>query len=402
MWQKIKNYYHLAQAATAAIFCNFPSQKLTVIGVTGTDGKTTTVNMIYHILKSASFKVSMISSINAQIGDRLFDTGFHVTTPNSWDIQRFLRVAQRAASQYFVLEATSHGLDQNRLAFVDFKVAVVTNITHEHLDYHKSWENYAQTKARLFQKAQYSILNLDDKKSYDYLKNRASGTLITYSLRGPADVTLKKFPIKLKLSAEFNLANALAAATACSSLGVGKKKILKALWEFPGVIGRLEQVSMGQNFKVIVDFAHTPNGLEQALKTLQSQLPNPQSQLIAVFGSAGLRDRAKRQMMGEIAGKLAHLTVLTAEDPRTENASDIIDEIAKGLISKGKVEGRDFFKVADRAQAIEFAITKLAQKGDVVATFGKSHEKSMTYGHKDYPWDEFEVVRRAIKRRLND
>lgn len=409
MWQAIKNYYHLARALTAAIFFNFPSKKLTVIGVTGTDGKTTTVNMIYHILKSTGKKVSMISSVNAQIGQKSYDTGFHVTTPNPWDIQRFLRGAQRAASQYFVLEATSHGLDQNRLRFIDFNVALVTNITHEHLDYHKTWENYAQAKARLFQEAKYSILNLDDRKSYVFLKSRAQGKIISYSIKGPADVTLKKFPIELKIPAGFNLANALAAAAACSSLGVDKKAILKALSAFPGVIGRLEQVYVGQDFKVIVDFAHTPNGLENALKALGSQLTLRKSErdlhssrLIAVFGAAGLRDRAKRQLMGKVAAQFADLSVLTAEDPRTENVNDIIDEIAKGLTSKGKKEGKDFFKVADRGQAIEFAIAKLAKKGDIVATFGKSHEKSMTYGKVDFPWDEFQAVRQAIAKRLKN
>ncbi|MEK9146584.1 MAG: UDP-N-acetylmuramoyl-L-alanyl-D-glutamate--2,6-diaminopimelate ligase [Patescibacteria group bacterium] len=401
MWQKIKNYYHLVQALTAAIFFNFPSKKLIVIGVTGTDGKTTTVNMIYHILKSSGKKVSMISSVNAQIGPKTYDTGFHVTTPGPWQIQKYLRKAQDALSQYFVLEATSHSLDQNRLALVYFRAGVITNITHEHLDYHKTWENYANAKSKLLRNVQISVLNKDDKGSYNFLKNRTEGKIITYSLKNNSQVNLKNFPVKLKIPGDYNLSNSLAAAAVCSAFGIDKKTILGALANFQGVTGRLEEVNLGQDFKVIVDFAHTPNGLENALKALSSQLTVHGSQLIAVFGAAGLRDRAKRQLMGKVAAQFADLSVLTAEDPRTENVNDIIDEVAKGFTSKGKKEGKDFFKVANRGQAIEFAITKLAKKGDIVATFGKSHEKSMAYGKKETPWDEFEVTRKAIQRRLS-
>src|SRR3989344_5460646 len=169
MWQKLKNYYHLLQAFVAAIYFNFPSKKLTVIGITGTDGKTTTVSMIYHILKSAGKKVSMVSSVEAIVGNKKYDTGVHVTTPNPWQVQKFLRKALDMKSQYFVLEATSQGLNQYRLAFVDFILAVITNITSEHLDYHKTWQNYALAKAKLFQNAQTSVLNVDD-KSFNFLK----------------------------------------------------------------------------------------------------------------------------------------------------------------------------------------------------------------------------------------
>ena len=437
VWQKVKNYYHRAQALASSVFFGFPSKKLMVIGVTGTDGKTTTVNMIYHILKSSDKKVSMVSSVSAQIGQKSYDTGFHVTTPSPWNIQKYLKQAKDSGCEYFVLEATSHGLDQNRLAFVNFKVGVITNITHEHLDYHQTWQNYAKAKSKLFSEVQFSILNKDDKKSFDFLKNNISGKVITYSLKKGSDVNLANFPVKLKISGRHNLSNALAATAVCHALGIDKKIILNALTNFPGVIGRMEELKMGQDFKMIVDFAHTPNGLEQALKTLKSNvkshpfdklrsstlrsstprlrleelrpegmtLSSPKGQMskvIVVFGAAGLRDQSKRPIMGKIAGQLADRVVLTAEDPRTEKTEDIMDQIAQGLISQGKKEGKDFFKIANRRQAIEYAITTLAEKGDIVATFGKSHEKSMTYGKKDYPWDEFQAVKEAIRKRLKN
>ena len=296
MWQKIKNLYHLLIAHLAAIYFHSPSKDLIVIGVTGTDGKTTTVNMIYHILKTAGYKVSMVSSIGAQIGTKSYDTGFHVTTPSPWQIQKYLRRAVNSGSKYFVLEATSHGLDQNRLACVNFKVAVLTNITQDHLDYHKTWQNYALAKAKLFKNTQFSILNLDDSKSYDFLKSKVGGKLTTYCLKGNADFTQDNTRFKLKIPGSFNLENALAAAAACQVLEVNKRNITKALNNFSGIKGRLEEVNLGQNFKVIIDFAHTPNAHEQVLKTLK--LKYPSSRLIVVFGAAGERDKSKRALMG--------------------------------------------------------------------------------------------------------
>lgn len=424
MWQTLKNYYHWLQALAAALFFGFPSKKLIVIGVTGTDGKTTTVNMIYHVLKHSGCQVSLISSVNAKIGDKSYETGFHVTTPDPWDIQKFLRKAVDAKSEYFVLEATSHGLDQNRLAFANFKIGVVTNITHEHLDYHKTWPNYAAAKAKLFKNVDFSILNYDDKKSFEFLKNRVDGKILTYSQKNLSDFNLKNFPIKLKLNGDYNLSNALAAAAVCSAANIDKKKIIAALANFAGVVGRMEEVDLGQDFKIIVDFAHTPNSLEQALKTLRSLRSNVKGQMskvICVFGSAGERDQTKRPLMGQVADKFADIIVLTAEDPRSEKPEDICRQIMSGIKKKQglrpsglkqslrssppgadvglKKEGKDLFIIPDRKEAIQFAIN-LAKKNDTVAIFGKSHEKSMTYDHKDYPWDEFATVKAAIRERL--
>src|SRR3989344_7007312 len=400
MLRKIKNVYHLMRAYAACIYFGFPSKKLTVIGVTGTDGKTTTSHMIYEILKSAEKKVSLISSIHAQIGEKSYDTGFHVTTPNPVALQRFLKKVVDSHSEFLVLEVTSHGLDQNRIFGIDFNFAVLTNITHEHLDYHKSFENYIFAKAKLFQRAKVSILNLDD-PSFNKIKKLTNGKVVTYSINKKADFTQKDFLLKLKIPGDYNLSNALCAAALATQAGIGKQTITKALNTFQGIKGRMEEVDMGQNYQVIVDFAHTPNGLKQALKTLRSKVKSQRSKVIAVFGAAGERDKLKRSKMGEIAARYADICVLTAEDPRSEKVEDICEQIAQGLIKSGKKESKDFFKIYDRAKAIEFAV-KLAKQDDIVACFGKSHEKSMCFGKKEYPWDEFKTVEQVIAKRANE
>ncbi len=394
MWQKVKNIYHFAQAFLASVYFGSPSKKLTVIAVTGTDGKTTTVNMIYHILKYSGKKVSMVSSLGATIGDKTRDTGYHVSTPSPFQVQKLLKSAVDAGSDYFVLEATSHGLDQNRLAFVKIQTAVMTNITNEHLDYHKTWLNYAQAKAKLFKHVKFSILNKND-KSFEFLKNKTSGKIITYGVES-ADFTPKNFPVRLKLQGQYNLYNALAASAAVSVFGIPKNKILRALSSFAGVQGRLQEIKAGQQFKAVIDFAHTPNGLEQVLKTLKSS-KKKSSKLIAVFGAAGERDKQKREVMGKIAASYADISVITSEDPRTENPLEIAKTVAKGFELSKKIKGKDYFIVTDRTQAITFA-TEMAKKDDIVGFFGKGHENSMCIGTVEYPWDEKEVVRRAINK----
>lgn len=398
MWQKIKNYYHFAQALLAALYFNFPSKKLIIIGVTGTDGKTTTANMIYHVLTSANKKVSMISSVNAQIGGKSHDTGFHVSTPSPFQVQKYLKKAADEGSEYFVLESTSHGLDQNRLAFVDFKVAVLTNITHEHLDYHNTFDRYLKAKSKLFKNADFAILNMDDPKSYKALKEQVENRLFSYSLKNNADVNLKNLPVNLTVPGRHNIYNALAAASACIVLKIDRQKILKALKTFKGIRGRMEKIDEGQSFNVIIDFAHTPNGLDNALSTMKSNLGKG-NRLIAIFGAAGERDSSKRKIMGSVADQLADVIVLTAEDPRSEEAQNICKQILLGI--KTKKINKDCFIITDREKAIEFAI-KIAKKGDIVAVLGKGHEKSMNINGEEIPWDEIEVTKRAIKKVTNE
>ncbi len=400
MWQEIKNVYHFLTALFAAFYFHFPSKKLKIIGVTGTDGKTTTSHMIYEIIKGAGKKTALISSISAIINNQSIDTGFHVTTPSPLALQKFLKRIVDSKSEYLVLEVTSHALDQNRVFGIDFEIAVLTNVSREHLDYHKTWENYLKTKAKLFENAKISVLNSDD-QSFGPVKKLAGGKIVSYAIQKKADFNLRKFPLKLKILGEYNLSNALAAVAAVSQLGISKRIIEQTLSRFENLKGRMEEVDMGQDFTVIVDFAHTPNGLEQALKTLRSKIKDQKSKLIAVFGAAGERDQLKRPVMGQVAAKYADVSIITSEDPRTEDAGDIAHQIAKGLVKERKKEGKNFFINTDRKKAIEEAV-RMAKKGDIVAAFGKSHEQSMCWGKIEYPWDEFKAVKDALKKAENE
>lgn len=394
MWQKLKNYYHLAQAFLASIYFGFPSRNLQVIGITGTDGKSTTASMIYKILTDSGKKAALITSVGVNIGSKIYQTGDHVTTPSPFVLQQILKKAKDANIKYCIIEATSHGLDQNRLAYINFKIAALTNLTNEHLDYHVNWHNYLMAKAKLFKNVHFSVLNQDD-KSYKYLKDTASGKVLTYASTLRADFNLKNFPIKLKVFGDYNFENALTAATVATALGIDKKTILKSLANFEGIAGRMQKMDVGQNFDAYIDFAHTPNALARACTNLRSAAQENGARLIIVFGAAGERYRLKRPQMGKVAAQLADIAILTAEDPRSEKVEDICFQIAKGLIAQNKKEERDFFIIADRTTAINFAVG-IAKEKDVVAFFGKGHEKSMSFKDKDTPWDEFKVVRDAI------
>jgi len=391
--QKAKNWLkHLPLAFLALVYYRFPSRKLKVIGVTGTDGKTTTVNLIYHLLHEADRAVGMVSTVSARIGSEEIETGFHVTAPNPWVLQKLLRQMVEEKNKYLVLEITSHGLDQFRFFGIDFEIGILTNIAHEHLDYHGSFKNYRQAKLRLFQGSKTVILNKDD-PSFDFFKEKLlAKKLITYSLKSQADFTPKNFDFKTKLIGDYNRYNCLAAAAAAFSLGLKKETIKKAFLSFPGLPGRMEEISEGQNFKVIIDFAHTPQGLEQTLKALK-KLKKKKGKLIVVFGCAGERDKQKRPMMGEIAGKLADLVVLTAEDPRTEKVRDICQQIALGC-QKANCKS---MVIVDRTQAIEFAVSE-AQKNDIVVICGKGHEKTICFGRTEYPWSDQEAAKKVLEK----
>jgi len=409
--QKIVNsLFHLPLAFLAVIFYRYPARKLKVIGITGTDGKTTVVSLIYHILKKAGLRVAMVCTVSAKIGNKEIKTGLHVTAPNPWLLQKLLREMVESKTEYVVLEATSHGLDQHRLLGCNFQVGVITNVTHEHLDYHKTYENYVAAKAKLLKSAKVAIINKDD-ESYKLLNSKfeiRNSKLVTYGIKEEADFTPKKFGFKTDLPGEYNLYNCLAAIAAASSLGISEEVIRKAVSSFKGVEGRMEEIDKGQDFTVIIDFAHTPNGLEQVLRTLHQTREMKHEKLIVVFGCAGLRDRTKRPIMGKIAARYADFIVLTAEDPRTEDVKEIIDQIAQGCLAGGAKEldyltsytshltAPCFFRIPDRQQAITFAIQKLAKKGDVVIICGKGHERSMCFGRTEYPWSDREAAKKAL------
>ncbi len=388
--QAVNMLYHLPQAVLAVLWYRYPAQKLKVIGVTGTDGKTTTSTLIYNILNQAGLKTALISTVSAKIGDKELPTGLHVTSPSPWELQRLLRLIANKGFKYVVLESTSHGLAQYRLLGANFYIGVLTNITHEHLDYHKNLDNYFRDKAKLFKKTKFSVLNNQD-SSFTKMKKLASGVVVTYGLE-EADYTPKTFPLKPQLLGKFNLLNCLAASATARILQVDPEVIKKSIAGFSGVVGRMEEISMGQDFRVFVDFAHTINGLEQALLTLKKL---PHKNLIAVFGCAGLRDFSKRPLMGKVACQYADKIVLTAEDPRTENTLKIIEQISSGCSPKKKL-----YHEPDRQKAIDLAIIKLAGKNDIVGIFGKGHEQSLCIGHVEYPWSDQKAVKKALKQKL--
>lgn len=381
---RLKGLYHWLEALVAAFWFRFPSRKLSIIGVTGTDGKTTTTTLIYEILKAAGHKVSMITSVHAVVAGKTYDTGFHVTNPRGFEVQKYLRQAANHGDTHFVLEVTSHGIAQHRVDFVWFTVGVLTNVTHEHLDWHKTFAAYMRTKISLLRRSKIAVINRDEAEVY----NKASSLLrrkriITYGIHRDAQVTPKTHPFTIKLIGQFNRYNCLAAIAATSALGVSFRVIQKALFAFTGVAGRMEVVSE-KPFRVIVDFAHTPNAIEQVLKTLR---PMTTKRLIHVFGSAALRDRAKRPLMGKASARYADVIILTEEDYRTEDVNKIIDEIALGISPGPKVH-----RYPDRTKAIEFALS-LGKPGDCVIVTGKGHEKSIARGKIEYPWSDQETVK---------
>ena len=416
----------LTMARLAAAFYGFPARDLTVIGVTGTDGKTTTSNLIFEILRSAGLRAGIISTVNAVIGGDVIDTGFHVTTPEALDIQRYLARMREAGLTHVVLESTSHGLAQDRVAACEFDIGVVTNITHEHLDYHGTYENYLQAKARLFfhlmetvDKPQgnprLAVLNRDD-HSYQYLDKMVMAPRVTYGIEpgegyyardiqthaeGMDFVAVipegRELEIHSSLAGDYNVSNMLAALAACvSGLNIDPQDARRGIEALKGIQGRMEWIEMGQDFAAIVDFAHTPNALRRILETAR-QITS--GRVLAVFGSAGLRDREKRRLMASESIQLADVTILTAEDPRTESLQEILEEMAEAARAQGGVEGTDFFRVPDRGAAIRQAI-EMARPGDLVLALGKGHEQSMCFGETEYLWDDRVAMRAALAERL--
>ena len=411
-----------ALAHLSAAWHGFPARELIVVGVTGTDGKTTTCNLLHSILTAAGRRTGLVTTVRAVIGERVMDTGLHTTTPNSPDVQSYLAEMVAAGMEVAVLEATSEGLAQRRVSACDFDVAVVTNVTHEHLYYHGTLEAYQEAKAMLFRHLtsghrkpdvpKVAVLNADD-DSYRYLCHYPADRQLTYSIEGSTDVCATdirrsatdtrfavRFPdvdaeLRTALVGDFNVSNILAAASAAIALDVPVEAIQQGVWGVKSIVGRMERVDEGPDLMGIVDFAHTPNALKRVLETARTLTDG---RVIAVFGSAGERDVAKRAWMGEIGGRLADVTVLTAEDPRTESVEAILAEMARGAEQAGAVEGQSYFCVADRAEAIQFAVD-LAQPGDLVITCGKGHEQSMCYGTVETPWSEHQALRTALRRR---
>jgi UDP-N-acetylmuramoyl-L-alanyl-D-glutamate--2,6-diaminopimelate ligase len=407
--------YHFLLALFGALFYQFPSKKLNLIGVTGTNGKTTTTEMIAKIFEKAGKKIALLNSIRFKIGEKEEINKLRMTMPGRFFIQRFLKKAVKEGCEFAILEVTSEGIKQYRHRFLDFKVAVFTNLAPEHIEAHGSFEKYREAKGKFFQATkEIHILNGDDENFEYFLKFpakekffftlnkskiplfRKSGMVILAEDEKEDEkgisFKVKDTEFNLNLMGKFNIYNALAAISVALSQGISLKICKKALEEFKGVPGRMEEV-ISKPFKVIVDYAFTPNALEKVYQTLRNtQYEIPNTRLICVLGACGGgRDKWKRPVLGELAAKYCDEVIVTNEDPYDEDPWQIIEQVASG--TKGKAR-----KILDRREAIKEAL-KLAKEGDIVVITGKGCEPSICVaGGRKIPWDDRKVVREEFQK----
>jgi UDP-N-acetylmuramoyl-L-alanyl-D-glutamate--2,6-diaminopimelate ligase len=403
-------------AHLAAEFHGRPSRFLSVIGVTGTDGKTTTAHLTETVLRRSGAVTGSITTVGTSIaGDRSPEES-RLTTPEAPDVQAQLRRMVDAGVRWAIVEATSHGLALNRLDEVSFRIGAVTNVTHEHLDFHGTPESYRRAKAILLERARASggtaVVNADDPSATAVLEAAGAVQAIRFGLASREaevradDVDVRRSTsaftlvtpegsahVRLPLPGLFNVANALCAAACAHAVGLDASTIGAGLEAAEPVPGRMTTLHAGQPFAVVVDYAHSPAAVEHVLELLRRR--HPAGRLVVVLGSAGQRDRLKRPWLGEVAGRRADYSVFTSEDPRRENAEAIIAEIAAGAVSAGARGGETFACVADRREAIRHAFES-ARPGDCVALLGKGHERSIVWGDVERPWDELAVARSLL------
>lgn len=392
MVQKLKNLYHLFQALIANIVYGFPSRHIKVIGVTGTDGKTTTTHLLYHILSSIGEKVSMISTVYGKVGDKVYDTGLHVTTPDPFVVQRMIYEAVLAGHEYFILETTSHAIDQNRVWGVTYEGAIITNITHEHLDYHHTIDEYARVKCEIINRSYVTLVNADDEVTHKTIHAHPlffHRNVKSYGLINKADYVYdfkKDFPN----IAAFNNYNYLSVYALCRELGFEESEIKSHFGTYKLPIGRMDIVYDGK-FMVVVDFAHTPNAIKRILSAIRKTYLTNNGRIIHVFGSAGLRDATKRPEMGKASAMFADYSIITEEDYRTEDPMQICKAIGTGFHGSQIPHIID----TDRESAIQKAIS-MAKKNDIIVITGKGHEKSLCRGKTEYPWSDTDCVKRLL------
>lgn len=407
--------YHVltddTRTALALMYSNYyenPADEMTLAGVTGTNGKTTTTYLIHHILTSCGKNAGLIGTVENLVGDERMPS--HYTTPGPEELFYILRRMADRNVNYAVMEVSSHSLAQRRVAGLYFKAAVFTNLTRDHLDYHGTMERYCEEKRRLFFQCEYGVLNADD----PYSERMADSPCkrITYGIDSSADFraadlslessgTLFKlyYPqgvcdVFLKIPGRFSVYNALAAITACYALGIQPAAAAGALANAEGVPGRMEVIPTGRDFQIILDYAHTPDGLMNMLKAVRGFA---KGRVVTLFGCGGDRDRGKRPVMGRIAGSLSDFVIVTSDNPRTEDPTRIIDDILVGL------EGQKtpYVVIENRKKAIEYAVLT-AQKGDIIVLAGKGHESYQIIGDTSFPFDERSIVAGALAMKRGD
>jgi UDP-N-acetylmuramoyl-L-alanyl-D-glutamate--2,6-diaminopimelate ligase len=417
LFKSIEPYGHLAEAVLFNTLNGFPGRKLKVIGVTGTNGKTTTSFMIHKMLHEAGYKVGLMSTVAYGVGDDIRPQIHHMTNVGVPELMKRLKWMNEQGAEWLVLETTSHALAQNRVWGIPYSLAVMTNITHEHLDYHGTFEKYRDAKLKLFKLTaknkkglQTGIVNAEDDSAKMFAK--AVPNSITYGVKEgdikASDIKSsstgskyiahtpdgQKLNITTHLPGSFNVFNSLAVVGVGSALKLKPEQIEKGIAALKSVEGRMTSIDEGQAFSVVVDFAHTPDSFEKLFKDLR---PVVKGKLIVLFGSAGRRDEAKRPIQGELAGKYADEVVITEEDDRDIDGLQIMDEIAKGAEKAGKLRDKDLFLVHDRTEAIKFAISRAISKDDTVLLLGKGHEKTIERANGEHDWDEISTAHEAVK-----
>lgn len=397
-----------ALALVSAAFFGYPTKSMKLIGVTGTNGKTTTTYMIKSILEKCGYKVSLIGTISNIIDN--IEVEAERTTPESYDLQELFYNMKNVSTDYCVMEVSSHSLELKRVAGCVFNVGVFTNLTRDHLDFHVTFENYYQAKLKLFEQSETAVINADDQYG-DRMINTVSIPVISYSEEKCSDVVAEnvditskytKFDLKYKgetvtvsipLPGRFNVYNALAAASACISEGISLEKIKEGLEYIKGISGRSEVIDSGRGFTLVIDYAHTPDGLENILNTVREYA---KGRIITLFGCGGDRDKTKRPIMGEVAAKLSDICIVTSDNPRTEEPMDIIKDIIPGVLKTSK----DYIIIEDRREAIKKAIDT-AKAEDVIVIAGKGHETYQILKDKTIHFDEREIVSEVLQQKLS-
>lgn len=405
----LEKSYRKSRAKIISARYGNPARDLSVIAVTGTNGKTTTVNFLNEILKEAGYRTAMFSTANIEIAGEQTVNDTNSTTATVARLQKFFRDAKKADVEFALIEATSHALDQYKFEGVPIEMAIMTNLTQDHLDYHKTMENYAAAKAKLFEmNPNLVVLNADD-EWFDYFNNFATESQkITYGEGESADVKIEKFKLYKKgseaklridnnveleiatnLPGEFNIYNMTAAAAGAYLLGISLKDIQEGIANLEGVSGRFEYATPGLPFDTIVDYAHTPDALEKLLKSAKEISKN---RTILVFGACGDRDREKRPIMGKIAQDLADRIIITDEENYTEDATQIREEIISGISKKNDKLPANIQEISDRKEAIRKAL-QIAGKGDIVLITGLGHEVYRVIDGEKTPWNDTQIVR---------
>ena len=397
-----------ALAKMSSAFYGDPSKKMKLIGVTGTNGKTSTTHMIKKILEYCGKKTGLIGTVSYMAGGEMLSSA-SLTTPKPQELHRIFKSMAESGCEYCVMEVSSQALAQGRCIGLEFSTAVFTNLTQDHLDYHGTMENYANAKAKLFSQCKYAVLNKDDGR-FDFMKNTVlSGDIIGYSKKdnradyfadnihlgkAECEYTLyakgKTYNVRIDIPGEFTVYNSLAAISCCSALGIDTVKCVKALAETGGVPGRAEVLKTDTPYTIIIDYAHSPDAIENILSSVRQFA---KGRVIALFGCGGDRDKTKRPLMAQKAAENADYLIITSDNPRTENPNEIIEDIIPGINGKGT----SCAIISDRTQAIDYAI-KNAREGDVIVLCGKGHETYQIIGEEKIHYDEREIVKRILDK----